>query len=131
MANTSSPTSSVFLAMRTIASMRSASVGVTPETGSLVMSLTEKIPNCTANSLSQVYAFASTFNQEGGGVFRASREAGQGERPATGRVRRPATRQQRLLKRQPLALSTLVLTSLRASGEIGEGHFQSLQPPHA
>ena len=32
-ANTSSPTSSVFLAMRTIASMRSASLGVTPENG--------------------------------------------------------------------------------------------------
>ena len=45
-ANTSSPTSSVFCAICTIASMRSASLGVSPETGSRVMSLTEKIPNC-------------------------------------------------------------------------------------
>jgi len=45
-ANTSSPTSSVFWAMRVIASIRSASLGVSPDTGSRVMSLTEKIPNC-------------------------------------------------------------------------------------
>ena len=45
-ANTSSPTSSVFCAICTIASIRSASLGVSPDTGSLVMSLTEKIPNC-------------------------------------------------------------------------------------
>ncbi len=45
-ANTSSPTSSVFWAICTIASIRSASLGVSPDTGSRVMSLTEKIPNC-------------------------------------------------------------------------------------
>ena len=45
-ANTSIPTSSVFCAICTIASIRSASLGVSPETGSRVMSLTEKIPNC-------------------------------------------------------------------------------------
>ena len=45
-ANTSSPTSSAFCAIRTIASIRSASLGVSPDTGSRVMSLTEKIPNC-------------------------------------------------------------------------------------
>src|SRR5436190_1710295 len=47
-ANTSSPTSSAFRAMRTIESIRSASVGVWPLTAFLVMSLTEKIPNCIA-----------------------------------------------------------------------------------
>ena len=40
------PTSSASCAIRTIASIRSASLGVSPDTGSLVMSLTEKIPNC-------------------------------------------------------------------------------------
>jgi len=45
-ANTSIPTSSVFWAILTIASMRSASLGVSLVTGSRVMSLTEKIPNC-------------------------------------------------------------------------------------
>jgi len=45
-ANTSSPTSSVFWAIWVIASIRSASLGVSPDTGSRVMSLTEKIPNC-------------------------------------------------------------------------------------
>ena len=45
-ANTSIPASSVFCAICTIASIRSASLGVSPETGSRVMSLTEKIPNC-------------------------------------------------------------------------------------
>src|SRR5579859_4555419 len=47
-ANTSSPTSSVFCAICTIASIRSASLGVSPDTGSRVISLTEKIPNCMA-----------------------------------------------------------------------------------
>ena len=51
MANTSSPTSSVFCAIRTIASIRSASLGVSPDTGSRVMSLTEKIPNCMTGLL--------------------------------------------------------------------------------
>lgn len=46
MAKTSRPTSSVLRAIWTIASIRSASLGVTPVTGSRVMSLTEKIPNC-------------------------------------------------------------------------------------
>src|SRR5436190_3404797 len=45
-ANTSRPTSSVFCAICVIASIRSASLGVSPDTGSRVMSLTEKIPNC-------------------------------------------------------------------------------------
>src|SRR5215475_13127737 len=45
-ANTSRPTSSVFCAIWVIASIRSASLGVSPDTGSRVMSLTEKIPNC-------------------------------------------------------------------------------------
>jgi hypothetical protein len=40
-----------------MASMRSASDGVWPDTGSRVMSLTEKIPNCMWPS-QQVYAFA-------------------------------------------------------------------------
>ena len=47
-ANTSSPTSSARLAICTLASMRSASLGVLPVTGFRVMSLTEKIPNCIA-----------------------------------------------------------------------------------
>ena len=47
-ANTSSPTSSAFFAICTAASIRSASLGVCPVTGFLVMSLTEKIPNCIA-----------------------------------------------------------------------------------
>src|SRR5215212_1590803 len=46
MANTSSPTSSVFCAIRTMASIRSASLGVAPDTGSRVTSLTENTPNC-------------------------------------------------------------------------------------
>src|SRR5690606_19429027 len=46
MANTSRPTSSAFTAILTIASIRSASLGVTPVTGSRVMSLTENTPNC-------------------------------------------------------------------------------------
>ena len=48
--NTSIPTSSAFWAICTTASMRSASLGVSPETGSRVMSLTEKIPNCMSVS---------------------------------------------------------------------------------
>jgi hypothetical protein len=51
MANTSRPTSSARRAICTIASMRSASVGVTPVTGFRVMSLTEKIPNCMLSAL--------------------------------------------------------------------------------
>src|SRR4051812_9888498 len=47
-AETSSPTPSGFWAMRTIESIRSASLGVWPVTAFLVMSLTEKIPNCIA-----------------------------------------------------------------------------------
>src|SRR5699024_8234458 len=39
-------TSSAFNAIRTIALMRSPSVGVHPVVGSGVLSLTEKIPNC-------------------------------------------------------------------------------------
>ena len=47
-AKTSRPTSSVFSAMRRTAWSRSASVGVRPVVGSVVMSLTEKTPNCMA-----------------------------------------------------------------------------------
>jgi len=49
-ANTSSPTSSAFCAMVTIALIRSASVGVRPVVGSVVASPTVKIPNCMAYS---------------------------------------------------------------------------------
>ena len=47
-ANTSSPTSSVFFAISTTALIRSASLGVRPVVGSVVMSLTVKTPNCIA-----------------------------------------------------------------------------------
>jgi hypothetical protein len=56
MANTSSPTSSAFCAIRTIASIRSASLGVSPDTGSRVMSLTENTPNCITGLLHTVPA---------------------------------------------------------------------------
>src|SRR4051812_3655963 len=49
-AKTSSPTSSAFLAIATIALIRSASLGVRPVVGSVVTSLTEKIPNCISSS---------------------------------------------------------------------------------
>ena len=49
-AKTSSPTSSARWAICTIASIRSASLGVYPVTGSRVMSLTEKIPNCMSSA---------------------------------------------------------------------------------
>src|SRR4051812_35565446 len=49
-AKTSSPTSSAFCAIATTALIRSASVGVRPFVGSVVMSLTEKIPNCISSS---------------------------------------------------------------------------------
>src|SRR5689334_22248998 len=45
-AKTSRPTSSACLAMVTMSLMRSASDGVCPVVGSVVMSLTLKIPNC-------------------------------------------------------------------------------------
>jgi hypothetical protein len=45
-ANTSRPTSSACLAMVTTAEIRSCSLGVTPVVGWVVMSLTEKMPNC-------------------------------------------------------------------------------------
>jgi hypothetical protein len=45
-ANTSRPTSSAFLAICTVALIRSASVGVLPVVGSVVTSPTVKIPNC-------------------------------------------------------------------------------------
>ena len=45
-AKTSRPTSSAFLAMVTMALIRSASVGVRPVVGSVVTSPTVKIPNC-------------------------------------------------------------------------------------
>src|SRR3712207_7270798 len=50
-AKTSSPTSSAFFAMVTIAWIRSASLGVRPLVGSVVMSLTEKTPNCMSVSI--------------------------------------------------------------------------------
>ncbi|GHC83035.1 hypothetical protein GCM10007079_23810 [Nocardiopsis terrae] len=49
-AKTSRPTSSALRAIRTIALIRSPSVGVRPVVGSGVTSLTEKIPNCMARS---------------------------------------------------------------------------------
>ena len=45
-AKTSSPTSSAFLAIATVALIRSCSVGVRPVVGSVVTSPTVKIPNC-------------------------------------------------------------------------------------
>jgi hypothetical protein len=46
-----------------MASIRSASLGVSPDTGSRVMSLTEKIPNCMAcllrRAAAKVHVFAS------------------------------------------------------------------------
>src|SRR3978361_426685 len=45
-AKTSSPTSSAFTAIATIALIRSASVGVRPFVGSGVTSPTEKMPSC-------------------------------------------------------------------------------------
>src|SRR5690349_20712448 len=54
-ANTSRPTCSACLAMVTTSVIRSASVGVRPVVGSVVMSLTVKIPNCmTRSSMSGV-----------------------------------------------------------------------------
>ncbi|GHF10494.1 hypothetical protein GCM10011600_09550 [Pseudolysinimonas yzui] len=65
MAKTSIPTSSVFFAMATAAWMRSASLGVSPETGSRVMSLTENTPNCMGTTpWLQLYAFAYTVTPE-------------------------------------------------------------------
>ena len=49
-AKTSRPTSSAFLAMATVALMRSFSVGVRPVVGSGVTSPTVKMPNCMAGS---------------------------------------------------------------------------------
>src|SRR3954451_9976270 len=51
MAKTSRPTSSARRAIWTMASMRSASLGVCPVTAFRVMSLTEKIPNCIVDRL--------------------------------------------------------------------------------
>ena len=45
-AKTSSPTSSAFFAIATVALMRSCSVGVRPVVGSVVTSPTLKMPNC-------------------------------------------------------------------------------------
>ena len=50
-AKTSRPTSSALSAMRTIALIRSCSVGVLPVVGSVVTSPTVKIPNCMTCSL--------------------------------------------------------------------------------
>ena len=49
-AKTSRPTSSAFLAMATVALMRSYSVGVRPVVGSVVTSPTVKIPICMGTS---------------------------------------------------------------------------------
>ncbi len=71
-ANTSRPTSSAFWAICTIASMRSASLGVSPDTGSRVMSLTEKIPNCMLSSCGVVICVCIYPLTEGGQpLFRA------------------------------------------------------------
>src|SRR5262245_30999328 len=63
-ANTSSPTSSAFSATRTIALMRSCSVGVRPLVGSVVTSPTEKIPNCTVLTISEVFASSTTCSPQ-------------------------------------------------------------------
>src|SRR5699024_454771 len=57
---TSRPTSSAFNAIRTIALMRSPSVGVRPVVGSGVTSLTEKIPNCMTAPTSASIEVASS-----------------------------------------------------------------------
>ena len=49
-ANTSSPTSSAFFAISTVALIRSCSDGVRPVVGSGVTSPTVKIPNCMTRS---------------------------------------------------------------------------------
>src|SRR6516165_10059628 len=74
-ANTSSPTSSAFCAIRTTASIRSASLGVSPDTGSRVMSLTEKIPNCMPCLLrcprrARYMRLHVSLAARGGGLFR-------------------------------------------------------------
>src|SRR3954452_17556892 len=51
-ATTSSPTSSAFLAIATVALMRSCSDGVRPVVGSVVRSPTVKMPNCMRDSRS-------------------------------------------------------------------------------
>ena len=83
-ANTSIPTSSVFCAICTIASIRSASLGVSPETGSRVMSLTEKIPNCMSclscaagsRTADEIYAFACISAARAAGIFPGTRRPG-------------------------------------------------------
>ena len=59
-AKTSSPTSSAFSAIATVAMIRSCSVGVRPVVGSGVTSPTVKIPNCIA--------LTYRSSQVGGGV---------------------------------------------------------------
>ena len=95
-ANTSIPTSSVFCAICTIASIRSASLGISPETGSRVMSLTEKIPNCMS-----CLSCAAGLRTAGSADLRArymrlhvsQQRGGQGySGPRTGAVLRPARR---------------------------------------
>src|SRR3984885_9564779 len=62
-ANTSRPTSSVFCAILTSPSIRSASLGVWSVTGPRVMSLTEKIPNCMFDaSLAAAVAVPASFS---------------------------------------------------------------------
>ena len=51
-AKTSRPTSSTFVAIRRTALIRSATLGARPVVGSVVMSLTEKTPNCMTTSSS-------------------------------------------------------------------------------
>src|SRR3954471_18124390 len=89
-AKTSRPTSSARRAICTIASMRSASLGVRPVTGFRVMSLTEKIPNCIADRLG-----GCTHNYSGymtahvcGPCARGGQDAGDLRRPHRDRRRR-------------------------------------------
>src|SRR3954454_9411085 len=55
-ANTSSPTSSAFFAISTVALIRSCSVGVRPLVGSGVTSPTVKIPNCMSYLLPRAWS---------------------------------------------------------------------------
>src|SRR6202046_1902355 len=67
-ANTSIPTSSAFCAICTTASIRSASLGVSPDTGSRVMSLTEKIPNCMGKPFALLRYMRLHVSEQRGGA---------------------------------------------------------------
>src|SRR3954471_11910307 len=98
-ANTSSPTSSAFFAIATVALMRSCSVGVSPVVGSVVTSPTVKMPNCMARSFSLVFNYLPQPEQQAGysrGYCRQRAHARTshvpGERPAGEGDRQPLPR---------------------------------------